>query len=167
MVYLSKSSKLEMNQVGTIKEHFFEYRAAWIGGRNEVGQIHTENLSTAVSIPSSMSGPGIGTNPDELLLSAAATCYLISLATMLEFSKVEAELNLQSKGAVQVSDEVVYTYQQITHNIQILLKTPSARDERIAKRLAHKAEETCMISKALRGNVEILVNCEILYKPLF
>lgn len=145
----------------TIKKHFFEYQAAWTGGRNEVGQIHTENLSTAVSIPSSMNGPGVGTNPDELLLSAAATCYLISLATMLERTKIEAELNLRSKGIVQVENEK-YTYQQIVHNIQILMKSPSERNERLAQRLAYKAEEMCMISKALKGNVEILVNCEIL-----
>jgi peroxiredoxin-like protein len=34
---------------------------------------------TKISIPKEMNGPGIGTNPDEMLLGAASTCYIIYL----------------------------------------------------------------------------------------
>ncbi len=36
-----------------------------------------------------MDGPGVGTNPDEMLLGAAATCYIITLAAMLERSNIK------------------------------------------------------------------------------
>lgn len=144
-----------------IAEHKFIFNAKWTGGRNDIGEIQSGNLTTKVSIPSSMDGPGIGTNPDELLLSAASTCYLISLATMLEYSKIQATLSLHSEGIVQVS-KAVLTYKKIIHNIEISLLTTSERAERITKRLAVKAEETCMISKALKGNVEIIINCTII-----
>ena len=42
-----------------------------------------------------MDGPGIGTNPDEMLLGAAATCYMITLAAMLERSQIEATATLE------------------------------------------------------------------------
>ena len=141
-------------------EHVFKLQTSWNGGRNDTGEIHCEKLQTTMSIPVEMGGPGIGTNPDELLLSAAASCYIISLAAMLERSDVKARLVLQSDGIVQVENNI-FTYKKIIHHIEIFLKENSDSHKRIANRLALKAEETCMISKALRGNVEITVNCKI------
>ena len=140
--------------------HSFTYNTTWDGGRNEVGYITCGNLQTAVSIPKEMNGPGIGTNPDELLLSAAATCYLISLATMLDLSKVTAHLTLKSEGIVEV-EKMTLTYKEIIHHVEIALKEKSEKHIRLANRLAIKAEQTCMISKALKGNVNVTVNCTI------
>lgn len=102
-----------------------------------------------------MDGPGIGTNPDEMLLGAAATCYLITLAAMLERSQIDAKLDLKSEGLVDVTNGV-FTYKAIHHYVDIDLKNKDdERARRIAERYAYKAEETCMISKALKGNVEV------------
>ena len=68
-------------------EHLFHLKANWPGNRNDIGEIRAENLQTRVSIPKEMEGPGEGTNPDEMLLGAAATCYIITLAAMMERSK--------------------------------------------------------------------------------
>ncbi|WP_431027729.1 SACOL1771 family peroxiredoxin [Lysinibacillus sp. LZ02] len=138
-------------------QHTFTLQTTWTGGRNDVGTLQAERLSTAISIPPEMDGPGIGTNPDEMLLGAAATCYLISLAAMLERSDIKAILNMTSEGIVDVTNGV-FTYEQIIHNLQLKLAEKNERNERTATRLAHKAEQTCMISKALKGNVEIKVN---------
>ena len=138
--------------------HTFTLQIDWPGGRNSVGELSTERLQTKVSIPPEMNGPGIGTNPDEMLLGAAATCYLITLAAMLERSEIEAELTLESKGLVDVTNGV-FTYKAIHHYVEILLKNKEDdRGRRIAERYAYKAEETCMISKALKGNVDIEVH---------
>lgn len=142
-------------------QHSFKYETTWDGGRNEVGYISCGNLKTEVSIPKEMNGPGIGTNPDELLLSAAATCYLISLATMLDLSKVPAYLTLKSEGIVEVENSTL-TYKEIIHHVEIALKEKSEKHIRLANRLAIKAEQTCMISKAIRGNVNVVVNCTII-----
>ncbi len=44
-------------------------------------------LSENISIPASLGGVGIGANPDEMLVSAASSCYIISLAATLERAK--------------------------------------------------------------------------------
>ncbi len=44
----------------------------------------------------SLGGVGIGTNPDELLVSAASSCYIISLAATLErakFNNIQLRIN--------------------------------------------------------------------------
>ena len=141
-------------------DHIFKLQTSWNGGRNDTGEIHCENLHTTISIPREMDGPGIGTNPDELLLSAAAGCYIISLAAMLERSNVKARLVLHSEGIVQVENNI-FTYKKIIHHIEILLENESDTNKRIAKRLALKAEQSCMITRALKGNVEVAVDCKI------
>jgi peroxiredoxin-like protein len=139
-----------------VAEHSFHLKATWPGLRNDVGEIETSNLITKISIPSEMDGPGIGTNPDEMLLGAAATCYIITLAAMMERSQLsKAGLTMTSEGIVDVTQGII-TYNKIIHRPEIVLKqNASDRDERLAHKLAEKAENSCMISRAIRGNIEI------------
>lgn len=137
--------------------HTFTLTIDWPQGRNSVGQLSAERLVTQISIPPEMDGPGIGTNPDEMLLGAAATCYIITLAAMFERSHIDADVALQSEGMVDVTNGV-FTYKEIHHHVTITLNDKSERARKLAERYAYKAEETCMISKALKGNVDIQVH---------
>lgn len=137
-------------------EHHFLLKADWPGLRNDVGEIEAGNLKTKISIPEEMDGPGIGTNPDEMLIGAAATCYIITLAAMMERSGLKKEsLTMESEGIVDVTNGV-FTYKKIIHRPHIVL-TPDAtvKDVELARRLAKKAETSCMISRAIQGNVEL------------
>lgn len=137
--------------------HTFSLTIDWPGGRNEVGNLTAQRLETQISIPPEMDGPGIGTNPDEMLLGAAATCYIITLAAMLERSQIEAKPSLKSEGIVEVTNGV-FTYREIHHYIELNMLQQDEKMQRMAERYAYKAEEVCMISKALRGNVNIEVH---------
>ncbi|MET1015079.1 MAG: OsmC family protein [Paenisporosarcina sp.] len=143
--------------------HTFYLKADWPGLRKDVGTIETANLRTAVSIPPEMDGPGIGTNPDEMLLGAAATCYIITLAAMMEKNQLpKVSLTMDSEGIVDVTNGVI-TYQKIIHRPKIVLnQNASIKDLSLAQRLAEKAESSCMISRALKGNVEIDLQADIL-----
>lgn len=137
-------------------EHHFHLIANWPGLRNDIGTIDAGNLITEVSIPPEMDGPGVGTNPDEMLLGAAATCYIITLAAMMERSKLDKEaLTMESVGIVDVTKGVI-TYRKIIHKPHIVLKSDATeKDEVLAQKLAEKAETSCMISRAIKGNVEV------------
>jgi peroxiredoxin-like protein len=137
-------------------EHHFHLKANWPGLRNDVGEIEAGNLKTKVSIPSEMDGPGIGTNPDEMLLGAASTCYIITLAAMMERSHLEKEsLMMESEAIVDVT-KGVFTYKKIIHRPHLILKADaSEKDYELALKLAKKAESSCMISRAIKGNVEM------------
>ncbi|MED3978817.1 OsmC family protein [Priestia megaterium] len=136
-------------------KHHFHLKANWPGGRNEVGTIESGQLKTKISIPPEMDGPGVGTNPDEMLLGAAATCYIITLAAMFERSGIRQEaLTMESEAVVDVTNGV-FTYEKIIHKPHVII-TPelTAQEEKIS-RLIKKAETSCMISRAIQGNVEI------------
>jgi peroxiredoxin-like protein len=137
-------------------KHVFTLTADWPGGRNDSGTIEAGQLKTDVSIPPQMNGPGIGTNPDEMLLGAAATCYIITLAAMMERSRLDKQsLTMTSEGIVDVTNGVI-TYERIIHKPRIvLLANATEADIQKAHRLAERAESSCMISRAVKGNVEI------------
>ncbi|MGY4797126.1 SACOL1771 family peroxiredoxin [Lysinibacillus fusiformis] len=143
-------------------QHKFTMDLTWSEGRNGTGNIKASNLQTQISIPREMNGPGIGTNPDEMLLGAAATCYLITLAALLERSEIDvAELSMQAHGFVSVENGV-FTYEKIVHKPIITVQELTEQLEKRMIRLAQKAEQTCMISKALKGNVVIECDVQIL-----
>lgn len=137
-------------------EHTFLLKADWNGGRNSDGRIEAGQLRTAISIPAEMGYPGVGTNPDEMLLGAAATCYLITLAAMMERASLPvASLALKSEGIVDVTNNI-FTYRRIVHRPQVQF-TADATESQIeqALRLAEQAETSCMISRAVAGNVTL------------
>ncbi|WP_028784189.1 OsmC family protein [Thalassobacillus devorans] len=137
-------------------EHHFHLKADWPGGRNNVGYIDAGKLKTEISIPKEMDGPDIGTNPDEMLLGAASTCYIITLAAMIERAGIPLkEMALTSEGIVDVTDGV-FTYQKIIHRPKVVLKKDASKNELVrVDKLVKKAETSCMISKAIKGNVEL------------
>ena len=143
-------------------EHHFYLKADWPGGRNNVGFIDAGQLKTKISIPTEMDGPGIGTNPDEMLLGAAATCYMITLAAMIERADLPLHsMSLESEGIVDVTNGV-FTYKKIIHKPKVSLKG-NAKEEQLEKLayLTEKAEKTCMISKAIKGNVELELQANV------
>lgn len=142
--------------------HHFHLKADWAGGRNSEGYIEAGNLQTKISIPPEMDGPGIGTNPDEMLLGAAATCYLITLAAMIERAALPLkEISLESEGIVDVTKGVI-TYKKIIHKPVVALDANATDNEhRKLEKLVEKAEKSCMISRALQGNVEIELQAQL------
>ncbi|MCM3770755.1 MULTISPECIES: OsmC family protein [Priestia] len=145
-------------------KHHFHLQANWPGGRNEVGTIESGQLKTKISIPPEMDGPGAGTNPDEMLLGAAATCYIITLAAMLERSGIHQEaLTMESEAIVDVTNGV-FTYEKIIHKPHVIVTSDLAAQEEKINRLIKKAETSCMISRAIQGNVEIELEPQLTVK---
>ncbi|MED3879233.1 OsmC family protein [Priestia megaterium] len=145
-------------------KHHFHLQANWPGGRNEVGTIESGQLKTKISIPPEMDGPGVGTNPDEMLLGAAATCYIITLAAMLERSGIHQEaLTMESEAVVDVTNGV-FTYEKIIHKPHVIITSEFASQEEKINRLIKKAETSCMISRAIQGNVEIELEPQLTVK---
>ncbi|HLR63681.1 MAG TPA: OsmC family protein [Lentibacillus sp.] len=143
-------------------QHHFHLKADWPGGRNNAGSIDAGNLKTKISIPPEMDGPGVGTNPDEMLLGAAATCYLITLAAMIERADLPLkEMSLDSEGIVDVTNGV-FTYEKIIHKPYVALKADAEEKHyKMLQKLIEKAESGCMISRAIKGNVALELKPDI------
>lgn len=142
-------------------EHRFVLSARWQGGRNGEGEIAVGQLRTAVSAPAELDGPGVGTNPEEMLTGAAATCYLITLAAVLERRELPVTgISLVTEGVVNTEGGL--RFERILHRPRIGLRAGATAEQvERARQAAERAEQACMISRAVRGNVEVLVEPEV------
>ncbi|MCL6515676.1 OsmC family protein [Alicyclobacillus sp.] len=123
---------------------------------DEGGQLSGDGLSVSFSIPAELGGPGIGTNPEELLLGAAAGCYLITLGKLLRNRRIPFdEIRLESRGFVE--NDRGLRFDRIEHRPLVLLHPDAAGQADHVRILCEHAEHACMVSSALRGNVEVRV----------
>ena len=82
---------------------------------------------------------------------------------MMERSKLQKEnLTMESEGIVDVTRGVI-TYKKIIHRPLIVLNHDATeKDIELAYTLAKKAETSCMISRAIKGNVEIELHASVI-----
>ena len=144
--------------------HRYQLRMRWGGGWRGEGRVVCGNLNVAVSVPEEFGGAGVGTNPEEMLLGAAANCYLINLAKMLEDRELPvADLSLSTEGVFIARwdpqlRKTALSCENIIHRPRItLLAGATGEQEEAATEAAHRADKACMVTRALRGNVEVAV----------
>ncbi len=144
-----------------MSQHHFILKATWNGGLHGEGMIESGSLSSVISVPKEFNGPGTGTNPEEMLLGSAATCYLITLAAMLERRSIPvASLTLETEGILSKTGGL--HFEKIIHRPHIQLASNCTEEQALkAHDLPRRAEDSCMISRAIRGNVEITVESTI------
>lgn len=70
----------------------FDVQLTWSGtGRQGAGQIQSDDLVLELSAPESMGGRGVGTNPEELLVSAVSSCYTATLYAVLRRAQLPVD----------------------------------------------------------------------------
>lgn len=138
-----------------MENHVFTVKGKWEGDRLGLGKIEAEDWDTVISTPSQLDGPGTGANPEELLIAAAANCYLITLAAILSNRKVEySQLEISSDGIIS-KDGKHLNFEKIIH--KPVIHVANLDSEEAIIQLAERAEKACFISQTLKGNVEVSV----------
>lgn len=135
----------------------FIVKGIWNGDRNGEGTITTDGFQTAVSAPKQLDGPGIGANPEELLIAAATNCYMLTLAAILSNRDIEyTHLEVETEGIVG-KDGKRLVFEKIVHKPLIFVKQADDELQEKLIQLAHRAEKACFISQTLKGNVDVSV----------
>jgi peroxiredoxin-like protein len=139
----------------------FTINGSWQGDRNGLGNIQADGLNINVSAPKQLDGPGVGSNPEELLVSASTTCYMITLAAMLSNRKITVEkLDVTSEGVVEKVDGKLH-FKQITHKPVITIREDAGVTSEKLEEITQRAEKACFISQTLRNSVEFYVEPKI------
>ncbi|MCL1631076.1 OsmC family protein [Sporolactobacillus sp. CPB3-1] len=136
----------------------FTLEGSWTGSWDGKGMIQTAGLNSAISVDSSMSGLGIGTNPDELMISALASCYMITLGIRLKKEAIAyARIDIRTEAVV--TNEGGLQLDRVVHHPRIFLKETLTDEltERL-RQCIQKAEQDCVMAKAVRGNVAIRID---------
>ncbi|SDB85316.1 OsmC family protein [Shouchella lonarensis] len=137
-------------------KHVVEYEGNWHGGLKGEGLFQAGGLKHDISVPAEMNGKGVGTNPEELLLAAASNCYLITLAISLQMKAIEVtRIELKSEATVSIGENGP-TLDAVTHRPEVIVTEKRHADHKEAiLSCMQAAERSCMVSRALAGNVTV------------
>ncbi|NLO10624.1 MAG: hypothetical protein GX129_12275 [Clostridiales bacterium] len=141
----------------------FNITGRWEGNRNGSGVMTTNEVNVPYSAPASLDGPGIGSNPEELLMASASTCYMITLAAILSRREINyLHLEIDTEGIV-LEEGNNLIYKEIIHKPVIFLKTGDEEKENEVIKLAHRAEKACFISQTIKPQVTVNVVPKVKY----
>jgi peroxiredoxin-like protein len=149
-----------------MSEHRMTVHASWHGSsQTGAGELSAEVLRSTYSIARELGGPGNGTNPEELVLGAAASCYLITLAVMLGKRGVPFDsLEVTTDGTVLFDKGLQLL--SLSHHPRITLSATATVEHReAALAAAELAERGCMVSRAMRGNVATSAHPVVVVAP--
>lgn len=144
--------------------HDYPVSVRWQGGRDGSGKATSGRFGTEfkLSVPPEFQGPGDGTNPEELLTTAIASCYSITFGIIAANRKLPV-VGLQTEAVGEVEQSgAQFTYTKVTLRPRIELAA-DATDEHVAMAsdMAHKADLYCIITNAVRDKVKIEVEPEV------
>jgi peroxiredoxin-like protein len=144
--------------------HSYPVSVTWTGGREGGGTATCKGSGTelTLSVGKEYGGPGQGTNPEELLSASIAACYAITFGIIAANRKLPVtSLHLNAEGQVDQSG-MQFVYSRIALRPRITLDANSTEEQlALAKDMAHKAEQYCIITAAVKGKVEVLLEPEI------
>ncbi len=130
----------------------YQTSATVTGGRN--GKVKSNNgiLDLEVRLPKAMGGASDDyTNPEQLFAAGYAACFDNALIYTALQQKIRVKSNLEVTVDLQMSEESGYQLAvQIEADIQ-------GADRATAQKLLEQAHQTCPYSKAIRGNVDVVL----------
>lgn len=102
------------------------------------------------SAPASLNGKGVGTNPEELLISAVGACFSLTLAAILSARKLPAEsLKVAADGVVVRGSAL--EFQSLTVRPTIYAAAEDRADD--YRRAAETARQRCFIGGLISAKV--------------
>ena len=145
------------------EKHLFRLNSVWIGNSDGDGTLTTAwGGQVAYGVPEELGGKPGRTNPEELLLSAVVSCYSITLALLAERRRLPlTRLEVTAEGEVVRQPDRTLKYTAIRLAPKMVLASSEEAQRQAALDCAQKAEVYCVISRAVRGNIEISVTPEV------
>jgi lipoyl-dependent peroxiredoxin len=129
--------------------------ATWQGGlRDGKGTISTESGALKdypYGFASRFEGQR-GSNPEELIAAAHASCFTMALSLILGEAKLTAE-RMTTKAEVTL-EQVEGGYAITTVHLTLNAKIPGA-DKSTFEKLANQAKAGCPVSKLLKANISL------------
>lgn len=120
----------------------------WQGGFDGSGIIRAPGFTSQVTLPKDFQGLGEGATPEDLLLAAVASCYLITLGIVLDKAGVPyKDLSVAAEMRTQVRP--MPEIQEIHLAATVSTETDSAKLQEYSDR----AEKFCVIGRALNPNM--------------
>jgi peroxiredoxin-like protein len=121
--------------------------AWWSSGRTGLAKSNSAPTAIHFTAPPEFGGLEGRWTPEDLLLSAVASCYTTTFRALAEYSKFEyADLEIEVEGTIRKTD-CGYAFNEIV--IRPNLTISRAGEQTHALHLLQKAKSVCLVSRAL------------------
>jgi len=133
--------------MSTVKALRFPVSVEWRGGRLTAASTRSKPEIEVATPPEFRGGAEGLWAPEELLVTATATCYALTLAAIAEKREIPLHsLNVSGTGHLSVRDDNRFGFVAIELDVEI---ETSAASSRAADSAARHANDICIVSLAL------------------
>jgi putative redox protein len=129
---------------------------SWSGGFNGHGTLKGMFSMTSIGLPKEFGGIGNKTTPEDLLLSAVASCYLATFGIILDKAGVNY-VDLAIVGELKTDIGPPAAIREIVLRPSITTDAESALIERLAQRI----DGFCVVSQALNPSLKKTVHLQL------
>jgi len=141
------------------EEHSYRVAAWWTSGRTGLAKSDSAPNAIHFTAPTEFGGLEGRWTPEELLLAALAGCYTTTLRAIAGTAQFSfTDLQVEASGTVRKADSG-YSFSQIV--IRPNLKIGSEQDRGRALELLKKAEQLCLVSRAIGTTLKFEPQLEI------
>jgi peroxiredoxin-like protein len=149
------------------ERHLFHLKSVWTGNSDGDGRIIADTGSIDYGVPALLGGKAGRSNPEEMLLAAVASCYSITFALLAERRSLPVtEIHVEAQGAVERQPDRSLKFTSIRLHTRIRMEGADETQRKATLEASQRAEKYCLISRALQGNVEIVVEPELIEDSL-
>ena len=132
----------------------FPFEIHWITGRRGLARAPGVAPEIEVATPAEFGGPGGSWTPEHLFAGAATSCWLSTFLAYAERSRLEiAAVEATGEAIVERGDDGKVSIPRIVLRPVVTLRREVDREK--ARKMIQKAEETCLIARAMRAVVEL------------
>ncbi|XOV88114.1 MAG: OsmC family protein [Pseudomonadota bacterium] len=104
--------------------------------------------------PAEFDGPGDAWSPETLMMSAVASCFVLSFRAVAAASKFDwVSISCRSEGTLDRVERVTRFTEVINH---IALVVPAGTDQERAQKMLEKSESVCLVSNSLSATVHLV-----------
>jgi peroxiredoxin-like protein len=141
------------------EEHAYRVAAWWTSGRTGLAKSDSAPNAIHFTAPTEFGGLEGRWTPEELLLAAVAGCYTTTLRAIAGAAQFSfTDLQVEASGTVRKADSG-YNFSQIV--VRPNLKIGSEQERERALELLKRAEQLCLVSRAIGTTIRFEPQLEI------
>jgi peroxiredoxin-like protein len=146
--------------------HNYRIKAWWTSGRTGIANCDSAPNAIHFTAPVQFGGVEGRWTPEDLLLTAIGSCFATTFRALADYSQLKySDLEVEVAGTVQKASSG-YIFNEIVTRPHLTISRKN--DEERARRLLHKTQELCLVTRMLsaRHTFEPKVHLGGAAKPL-
>lgn len=132
----------------------YPFTVRWLEGKSGVASAPDGLPDIPVSSPPQFGGPPGRWSPEHLFVGAATTCWLTTFLAYADRARLElVAVEASAEAFVEKDDEGKVHLSRIVLRPSVTIRQEGEREK--ADKFIRRAEETCLIARAMRATVEL------------